>query len=697
MKSNTLYSFSLKRLPFKRFPLRPLVYFCLITAYWLFAPLAQSEPSLSTPTVAKATDVRVVIDISGSMKKNDPANLRQPALELLLQLLPATSKAGVWTFGQYVNMLVPHGEVNDDWKAKASGKAVNIRSNGLFTNIGEALEKAAYDQINPKPDYQTHIILLTDGMVDIDKNSQKNQLERERILQRVLPEIGASGYTLHTIALSDHADKELLDHLALTTGGVSAVAHTADELMKVFLRIFDQTAPAEQLPLSNNRFLVDSSIEEFTALIFREPGSPPTRLVSPEGTEYQFEQKAESVSWYRTDQYDLVTIQQPMEGEWSVLADVAPDSRITIVSNLNLFVNPLPNNVFWDQALDLSLRMQDQEGVITDADFLQLLTITGAVHQLDQKIDQKSDQEAGLQADQKEVWQQLLSKETPPSDGIYSASLDVFHEAARYKLSVVVDGKSFQRQLTHYLQAREVAGMQPPAEQQELQPVEEPQPVKEPQPVEEPQPVKKAEPETAPEPTQEQPEEESTLPTKIPDWLLYAVIGGGNLVLLFIAFLAYRLVMGTGKDDSLKELEQAVTEAETDTDDTPSEATTDEAAAKNVAKEAAGTKDEQPPEQDDDKQGASDDDIAPIEMDIDADQGLMADLDLSSDKVTEAQLAMDENEQAFEQAGSEQGGSQQDGSEEDRSEQDRQNAEEVDALLAELEGDLNGNSDGEKR
>ncbi|WP_439133666.1 VWA domain-containing protein, partial [Pseudomaricurvus sp.] len=566
---------------------------------------AVDEDSVEAP---EFTDVRVVIDISGSMKKNDPANLRKPALELLLQLLPDTSKAGVWTFGQYVNMLVSHGEVSDVWTKRAARQTRHITSNGLFTNIGEALEKAAYDRDIPNTNYQTHIILLTDGMVDIDKDPEKNQLERQRILESVLPDIESSGFTLHTIALSDHADKKLMDELALTTGGVSAVAHTADELMKVFLRIFDQTTPAEQLPLSDNRFLVDSSIEEFTALIFRQPGSSPTRLLSPDGEEYQFEEKATDVNWYRTDQYDLVTLQQPVEGEWQVLADVAPDSRITIVSNLNLFLKPLPNNVFWDQTLDLSLLMQDQEGTITDADFLRLLTVTGAVHQLEQD----GDAEVGKnETAAKEVWQKVLSGEVPPTDGIYSAQLDVFHQAGGYKLTVVVDGKSFQRQLTHYMQVREVEGMIPPAKEPEPAVVEEAV-VEETKVNEEPAPTV--------EPEKELPEE--TLPAKMPDWLLYAVIGGGNLLLLFIAFMAYRLVMGTGKDDSLKELEQAVSDAEADTDETPDEKSAQENDDPKASESAENSPElESDPEPENRPDAEKTDDIAPIEME--EDEGLM--------------------------------------------------------------------------
>ena len=48
----------------------------------------------------KAADIRLLIDISGSMKKNDSANLRIPSVSLLTELIPDGDKAGVWTFGQ---------------------------------------------------------------------------------------------------------------------------------------------------------------------------------------------------------------------------------------------------------------------------------------------------------------------------------------------------------------------------------------------------------------------------------------------------------------------------------------------------------------------------------------------------------------------------------------------------------------------
>jgi hypothetical protein len=45
-------------------------------------------------------DIRVIIDISGSMKKSDPLNLRVPAMKMLNGLIPEGSYAGVWNFGR---------------------------------------------------------------------------------------------------------------------------------------------------------------------------------------------------------------------------------------------------------------------------------------------------------------------------------------------------------------------------------------------------------------------------------------------------------------------------------------------------------------------------------------------------------------------------------------------------------------------
>lgn len=384
----------------------------------------------------KATDVRLIIDISGSMKLNDPANLRRPAVDLLVKLLPEGATAGVWTFGKQVNMLIPHKPVTESWRQAAIIKANKINSVGLYTNIGEALEKSTYDSTySTAKNFNTSLILLTDGMVDISKDPAKNQDEWRRIVEEVLPKLKEAGITVHTIALSENADQALLSQLSMATDGLDAVASNADELMQIFLQAFNKAAPVEQLPFDGESFLVDSSIEEFTALIFYQDGSKPTQLIAPDKSIYSEGATDSTVRWFAGDGYDLVTVKRPFEGEWKVRADVAPNSRITVVSDLSLKVMPMANNLKPGQSLDLNVLFKEDGKKITSPDFLGLLDVD-------------------LELSGAGSWNQSLSEGGVPQNGIYSTQLDQFQGNGNYHLVINVDGKTFKRRFEHSINVR---------------------------------------------------------------------------------------------------------------------------------------------------------------------------------------------------------------------------------------------------
>lgn len=398
---------------------------CAIVMAYFFASSVIADP-------AKKSDVRVVIDISGSMKKTDPNNLRKPAVDLIVRLLPDESKASIWTFGQSVNMLVPHRTVDESWRKEALAKADSINSIALYTNIGAALEKSS--AIKSSPEYQTHIILLTDGVVDINPEAVINMKERSRILKEILPAIKNTEYKIHTISLSDAADQELMKKLALGTDGVNQVAQNADELMATFLRIFDQAVPAERVPLDEEGFLVDSSVKEFTALIFRKSDSEKTVIADPNGKTYEATDPQHSVNWYRAKNYDLITVQSPPSGKWKVTTPMAPDSRVTVVSDLSLQVKPSANNLKRNQPLSLTYQFTEADKIITKPEFLNLLSadIFIAHH--------------GDTAYREET----INQDLIPENGIFQYSLDGIAEAGDYDLKLTIDGKTFRREFTHH-------------------------------------------------------------------------------------------------------------------------------------------------------------------------------------------------------------------------------------------------------
>lgn len=330
------------------------------------------------PAYAKApdkNDVRVLIDISGSMKQNDPHNLRRPALRMLVGLLQPGTRAGVWTFAKWTNPLVPMAEVDDAWKKKALALSQQIKSPGAYTNIERVLEESTKSWSGKPGTHNRHLVLLTDGMVDVSKVSAESAASRQRILDHLLPRLKERGVKVHTIALSDRADHELMKKLSGETGGWYQQVEGADQLKRVFLKVFEQVGKPEGVPLKDNKFTVDASVREATILLFREKGSPAPVLISPTGEEYKDSDLVAGVAWYKDQGYDLITLSSPVKGEWSLQADVDPDNRVMIVTDLKLETSELPAHLATGETVMLSANLSNKGKVVRRKAFLRLLDV----------------------------------------------------------------------------------------------------------------------------------------------------------------------------------------------------------------------------------------------------------------------------------------------------------------------------------
>jgi len=379
-------------------------------------------------------DVRIIIDISGSMKQTDPNNLRIPALNLLLKLMPEGAQAGIWTFGRYVNNLVPVAAVDDKWREDALKAAVEISSLGLRTNLTGALNDAAWG-LSAESGFQQSIILLTDGKVDMAEQTtanaeEINTAERQKLMSEVLDKYRQSGANIHTLALSDLADKTLLQEIALETDGLYSEASNAEELMQAFLRAFDRAVPVEQVPMEDNTFVIDGSVKEFTALIFkRSGGSQETALLTPAGSRITELEHSQNVRWHKDLNFDLITIKQPEEGTWVAEADLDPSNRVTILSDLALSVEGIPATIFPGDKLDVEIKLTNAGEVVNKVEILRLTDMTMTV----------------VTASGREGSKILSDPESPPSDGIYREGLYRLKELGQYQVELIAEGRTFQR------------------------------------------------------------------------------------------------------------------------------------------------------------------------------------------------------------------------------------------------------------
>ncbi|OAI06299.1 VWA domain-containing protein [Methylomonas methanica] len=395
--------------------------FCVLL---LSVDSARCQPA---PAAAGADEIQVLIDVSGSMKQNDPDNLRIEASRLLVNLLPDGAKAAFWLFAEKTAPLSATDAVSSAWKQQASKATANIHSRGLYTHIEDAIQTVLSQGFTGSG--KKHLILLTDGFVDISKDIMQSADSRERILSEWIPKLQQQNINVQTIALSEQADKELLEKLAFETGGWAETAQSAEQLQRVFLKMAQKAAPKETLPLTDNKFKVDSGIHEFSVLVFKKPHAAPTQLVAPDGKSISKQSMVANVSWLESQTYDLITVKQPLIGEWRLVAEVDPDNQVMIVTDLKLQLSEIPNFLGENEALPIKAHFTDKDKLIARADFLGMLALEV------------------IQDQQTPAKMQVVAAEP----GFYQHQVEHL-SLGKHLLKIVADGKTFKREIVHEIE-----------------------------------------------------------------------------------------------------------------------------------------------------------------------------------------------------------------------------------------------------
>lgn len=424
--------------------------------------------AIQAPLAAPA-DVRLLIDVSGSMRQNDPRNLRAPALQLVNEFMPAGSIAGVWLFAEQTEVLIPPAPVDEAWKKRLGERLARIHSRGLFTDIERAVRTATEDWSKTPPEGERHLILFTDGLVDVSKDAAESAASRERLLSEQLEALKSMGVKVHAIGLSDQIDEPLMRLLATQTEGWLEIAQDAETLQRLFLRVLEQSAPPTTVPLQGNRFEIDDQIREFTVLAFRPEGGQ-TQLTTPNGERIRADQLAPGVKWRAEVGYDLVTLSNPKPGQWRIRGVEDPDNRVVIVTDLGIEAAPVPNAVGLGETPKLESWLTDHGQPVKRTELLEVLAsrvvvtsdsetpapeaIQGAAPMPPPAVEEGVAPPAAVEG------QAPPAVAPPAAPGEQAMVLDAttarFSTALQtqtlapgvYRLDFVIDGGTFQRQLT---------------------------------------------------------------------------------------------------------------------------------------------------------------------------------------------------------------------------------------------------------
>ena len=398
--------------------------FCLMRWFWglLFVGIFWSVRVSAQP------DMRILVDVSGSMKQSDPANLRVPALRLLGDLMPSGSRVGIWLFDGEAHELMPSRTMDKASAGQLRALAARIHSKGAFTNIEGALRTAIKGWNGAAEDRS--IMLLTDGKVDLSSKPEDAVQSRERILKELVPLLQQLKARVYSVALSDQADAPLLRQLSEATGGWFEVAHDAAALQKRFLTVYRQAVPHESVPIINNDFRIDARVQEFSVVVFLRPGARPTRIKPPGGRAWGQQDAPATAHWRHESGYDLVTVHLPEAGTWKLEADMDPDNQVIVVTDLGLEYQPLPAYLHQGDGLALVSWLTDGGKLISDPRLLGILDMSVSMSAVEHP-------EAAVNH---------VLQPDKAANGRFAATVALPEHPGRYVVSFRADGGSVQRQ-----------------------------------------------------------------------------------------------------------------------------------------------------------------------------------------------------------------------------------------------------------
>jgi len=371
-------------------------------------------------------DVALVMDSSGSMKKTDPRSLRIPAAKLFISLLDSNDRAAVLSFSDKGHPIAGLTPVNNDANKKKLLNATDkITSKGLHTNLYGAFHKGMEVLLEAKEEGREQIIILmSDGMMDVGDPDKDSQLLTKLKLE-LSGELKKNNIKVYSIAFTNQSDRRLLEKLSKQTGGFYNLALTDKDFHLVFTSIFESLKSPEMLPMEKNSFLIDGSIREVTIVASKASPETDIQIIAPDGQTYSGSHQYSGISWFVSDNFDMVTVQKPVQGRWEILYSTEENNKAYIITDLKLETNFEQLYAVFGENLDIKAWLEKEGAIIRDGQVLETTDIYIELNNPDGNISNLKPLNGG--------------------NGIFYKSITPFKDG-NYRLRVVAKGKTYERE-----------------------------------------------------------------------------------------------------------------------------------------------------------------------------------------------------------------------------------------------------------
>lgn len=274
--------------------------------------LNPAMPPADPPPVAEHITALLVMDNSGSMKTNDPEDLRFTGIRLFASLMSRGDALGVILFSAQANSLTD-GIITLD--APNAGvphlRGLQFPPAEGYTDLKSALELARdlLERSN-QPAGKTVLILLTDGKPELPGHHPQYE-------QQTLAAARDLNVPIMAIALTSAAQTPFLDRLAYSTGGSVTPAGDASDLLDAYLKVLgqikDRTVISFEAAGSEGILEIGQSLAPYVnsvTFVGAKSGGNPIVLLGPDN-------RPMSSDLSPDPRFSLFTLQDPAGGRYT--------------------------------------------------------------------------------------------------------------------------------------------------------------------------------------------------------------------------------------------------------------------------------------------------------------------------------------------------------------------------------------------
>ena len=182
-------------------------------------------------------DIMLVLDNSGSMKKNDPNFLVTEAIKEFISQKNENTRVGIIIFDGKAQLQISLTVASFANREAILNSIKGINYTGQYTDFPAAIERAIYElKDNGREDALKSIIFMTDGIVDtgnVNRDLEKSKWMREDLAA----DAADNEIKIFGIAFTEAADFQLIQSISQQTEGEYFRALVAEDLQNVFQKI----------------------------------------------------------------------------------------------------------------------------------------------------------------------------------------------------------------------------------------------------------------------------------------------------------------------------------------------------------------------------------------------------------------------------------------------------------------------------